>query len=93
MARHPSAIKRHRQSLKRRTSNRDVKSKIRTLLKSVRDSVEKGEKDSVWNQLKVVNRELDKAVSKGVLKRNTASRKLSRLARLVTQGTTGPQAS
>jgi small subunit ribosomal protein S20 len=83
LAQHDSAIKRHRQSLKRRTKNQQVKSRIKTLLKKVRSAVASKNREAALAQLKEANRALDKAVSKGVLKRNTASRGISRLARAV----------
>ena len=81
MAIHPSAIKRHRQSLKRRARNKDVKSQIRTMIKKVREAIEAKNRESVSLHLKEVNRALGKAVNQGILKRNTASRWLSRLSR------------
>lgn len=81
MAIHPSAIKRHRQSLKRRATNKDVKSRIRTLIKKARQAIEAKDREQISAQLREVTRELGKAVSKGILKNNTASRWLSRLSR------------
>ena len=81
MAIHPSAIKRHRQSLKRRATNKDVKSRIRTLIKKARQAIEAKDHEQISAQLREVTRELGKAVSKGILKNNTASRWLSRLSR------------
>ena len=85
MAIHPSAIKRHRQSLKRRARNKDVKSQIRTMIKKVREAIEAKNREGASLHLKEVNRALGKAVSQGILKRNTASRWLSRLARSASQ--------
>lgn len=84
MAEHPSVIKRHRQSLKRRERNQRTKSAIKTLIKRVRSAVLNKDKDTALVQIREVNQVLFKAVSKGVLKRNAAARKLSRLARAVT---------
>lgn len=81
--RNPSAVKQHRQSLKHRERNRGVRSKLRTLIKVVRTSVDAKDKTKAQAQLKEVNRALDKAVTQGILKRNTASRKMSRLAHSV----------
>ena len=85
MAIHPSAIKRHRQSLKRHAKNKDVKSRIRTLIKKARQAVASKDNDQISVRLREVSRELGKAVSKGILKHNTASRWLSRLARSATR--------
>ena len=85
MVKHPSVIKRHHQSLKRRARNQQIKSKVKTLIKKVRSAVESKDRDNALAQLRTVNRALDKAVGKGVLKHNTASRRLSRLTRAVNQ--------
>jgi small subunit ribosomal protein S20 len=81
LADHPSVEKRHRQSLKRRTRNIETKSKIRTLIKKARQAIETKNQENAMAQIRVVNKALSKAVSKGILKSNTASRWLSRLSR------------
>ena len=83
MAKHLSVIKRHHQSLARRERNQQIKSRVKTLIKKVRSAVEPKARDNASAQLREVNRIMDKAVSRGVLKHKTASRKLSRLARRV----------
>lgn len=90
MAIHLSAIKRHRQSLKRKARNQEIKSRIRTLIKKARQAIEAKNRESVSLQLREVDRALGKAVSKGILKRNTASRWLSRLSRSATSLATAP---
>lgn len=80
MANHPSALKRHRQSLKRRARNKHVKSGMRTLIKEVRTASGKEEAEKALT--KVVSA-IDKAASKGVLHRRTASRYVSRLSHAV----------
>jgi len=80
LALHLSAIKRQRQSLKRRARNQEIKSGIKSLIKKVRSAIESKNRDLALAQLKEVNRALNKAVTKGVFKRRTASRKFSRLA-------------
>lgn len=80
MATHKSAIKRHRQSLKRRARNQALKSRLRTLVKKVRVAVDAKDPATAEAELKVAARALDKAVTKGVLHRNNASRRQSRLA-------------
>lgn len=81
MAVHPSVIKRHEQSLKRRARNIDTKSKLRNLIKKTRQAMDSKNSESVSLQLRAVNKALGKAVRKGTIKSNTASRWLSRLAR------------
>ncbi|HEY7163560.1 MAG TPA: 30S ribosomal protein S20 [Candidatus Binatia bacterium] len=81
MADHPSVVKRHEQSLKRKTRNTETKSRLRTLIKKARQAIETQNKESATVQIRTVNKQLAKAVGKGIIKRNTASRWLSRLSR------------
>ena len=81
MAVHPSVIKRHRQSIKKRARNIDSRSRIRTLVKKARQAIEAKNQESAALQLRAVDKALGKAVNKGIIKRNTASRWLSRLSR------------
>jgi len=85
VANHPSALKRHRQSEKRRLRNRTVKTQLRHLVREARTALTGGSKDAATQTLARAVRALDKAVSKGVLHRNTASRKIARLSRAVGQ--------
>ena len=80
MADHPSVVKRHQQSLKRHQRNVETKSRLRTLIKRARQLIEAKDSENASAQLRVVNKALDKAVSRGVIKRNTASRWMSRLS-------------
>ena len=81
MANHKSAVKRHQQSIRRRRRNQSLESSVKTLVKKVRAAIDKKDPEVIAEKIKEVNGLLDKAVVKGVIKRNTASRKLSRLAR------------
>ena len=85
MAVHPSVIKRHEQSLKRRARNIEIKSKLRTLMKKARQAIETKDSGSAQTQIREVNKALSKAVSKGIIRANTASRWLSRLSRGATK--------
>jgi small subunit ribosomal protein S20 len=80
-----SAVKRMRQSAKRRDHNRAIKRAIKKQLKSVLAVA--GDKSAAADQLakevKVAVKALDKAASKRVIHRNTAARKKSQLARLI----------
>jgi small subunit ribosomal protein S20 len=78
---HTSVIKRHKQSLKRRLRNIEAKSSLRTLIKKTRQAIESKNAADVTSQLKEVSKALGKAASKGLIKKNTASRWLSRLSR------------
>jgi small subunit ribosomal protein S20 len=81
LAIHPSAIKRHQQSLKKRARNIETKSRLRTLIKKARQAIEANNREDAQTQIRAVNQALGKAVGKGILKANTASRWLSRLSR------------
>ncbi len=83
MAEHKSALKRHRQSEKRRIKNTSVKSALKTSIKGIREAVDKGDAKAAATKLKTTTTQLDKAVTKGVLHRNNASRKISRLTTAV----------
>ena len=81
MANIKSAIKRIRQSERRRIRNAAVRSGVRTAVKGTRAALESGSKDESRASLARTVQALDKAVTKGILHKNTASRKKSRLAR------------
>ena len=79
MANHFSALKRARQTTKRTTRNRSNSSQLRTALRSMRESLEKGDKTAATQTYRQTVSALDKAIQKGVLHENTASRYKSRL--------------
>jgi small subunit ribosomal protein S20 len=83
VATHRSAIKRNRQSLIRRERNNAVESTIKTATKKVQAAIESGNGEEAKTSLSAVTTLLDKAVSKSVLHRNNAARKISRLTRAV----------
>ena len=79
MVNHKSAIKAHKQSLKRALRNRIVKSKIKTYSKKVKGLVEAKNLEDAVLALRNAESIIMKAVTKKVLKLNTASRKVSKL--------------
>jgi small subunit ribosomal protein S20 len=81
LANHASAIKRHKQSEKRRLRNAAVKTSLKTVVKKVKEAATAGKADEAKTNLQNAVSELDKAVTKGVLHRNNASRKISRLTK------------
>ena len=83
MANHKSASKRHKQSEIRRQRNASNKSALKTLVKSVKAAVGTKSTEAAQDALKKAIPAIDKAVSKHVIHRNTAARKISRLARQV----------
>ena len=74
-----SAEKRERQNVKRRMHNRMIKSSVRTLIKKFDAAVQAKDKDAAKVAMDLSFKLLDSAASKGVLHKNTASRKKSRL--------------
>jgi small subunit ribosomal protein S20 len=83
MANHKSAEKRVRQTVKRRLRNKHVLTTMRTYIKRVRAAIEEGDVAVANESLKVAAQALARASSKGVIHRNQASRKISRLTRAV----------
>lgn len=79
MANHFSALKRARQTEKRTARNRASTSQMRGALRSMRESLEKGDKAAAQQTYRETTSALDKAIQKGVLHENTASRYKSRL--------------
>ena len=63
--------------------NKMVKSKLKTIIKKFEAAVASGDKAKAAEELKVVTSELSKAAAKGILHKNTASRKISRLSAMV----------
>ncbi|MEE8271142.1 MAG: 30S ribosomal protein S20 [Alphaproteobacteria bacterium] len=83
MATHKSAKKRIRQTARRTLVNRNRISRIRTFVKKIETAIESGDKEAAASALRVAQPEIHRGVSKGVLHRNTAARRLSRLSRRI----------
>ncbi|MDQ7031667.1 MAG: 30S ribosomal protein S20 [Desulfonauticus sp.] len=83
MANHKSAIKRHRQSLKRRARNKAIKTRVKNVIKAVRQAVEVKDTEQATEKLKIATSVIGKASQKGVLHWRNAARKISKLTRLV----------
>lgn len=79
MANHKSAEKRIRQTEKRTERNRYYRTRIKNIIKAVREAVSANDIAKAQESLKIANKELHKFVSKGIIKKNTASRRVSRL--------------
>lgn len=80
MANHPSALKRVRQSQKRRLRNRSVNSAVRTAIKKFSTAIATNEVEAVKTTLRDATSVLDRAASKGVIPKGRVSRKISRLS-------------
>jgi small subunit ribosomal protein S20 len=83
VAQHASALKRHRQSEKRRVRNKQLKTQLKHIVRTVRGSVDQKDKKASAEGLADASRALAKAASKGVIHRNAAARKIARLSRAV----------
>jgi small subunit ribosomal protein S20 len=83
MANTKSAQKAARASERRRVINGARSSKIRSAVKKVESAVKSGDAKAAKAALQAANPELQRGVTKGVLKKNTAARKLSRLSAAV----------
>ncbi|MDR2789657.1 MAG: 30S ribosomal protein S20 [Campylobacteraceae bacterium] len=83
MANHKSAEKRARQTKVRTDRNRFYKARIRNLTKTVLSAVSANDKEAASTALKAANKSIHSYVGKGVLTKNTAARKVGRLAKLV----------
>ena len=83
MVEHKSAIKRDRQSKARYARNKSVRSKVKTVIKKVETAIAEKSYDKAKGALASAIPIIDKAVSKNVIHRNTASRNISRLSKQV----------
>ncbi|MCO6431792.1 MAG: 30S ribosomal protein S20 [Deltaproteobacteria bacterium] len=80
MANHKSAIKRHKQSLKRRARNRNAKSSLKSSLKKVEEAIKAGDKAEAKKLFVQAERALASAATKKIIHKGNASRRISRLA-------------
>ncbi len=83
MANHKSAEKRNRQNKIRNARNTHIRSTMRTYVKKVRTAVAEGDQAGAQSLLEKAVPCIDKAAAKGIIHKATASRKISRLAKLV----------
>ncbi len=83
MASHASALKAHRQNLKRREHNRELRSKLRTALKDIRGALTANDLEGVKRQLRSAVSLIDKMAGKGIIHDNAAARYKSRLQKHV----------
>lgn len=83
MANHKSAEKRARQNLNRRLRNKSSKTRIKNVVKEVQDAVDENSMETAQTKLSAAKSAIDKAAKKGVIHKNTAARKISRLSKRV----------
>ena len=83
MANNRSALKRARQNEKKRMRNKSVKTRVKNIVKEVRLAVSENSKEAALKELNTAKSKIDNAAKKGVIHKKTASRKISRLSKLV----------
>jgi small subunit ribosomal protein S20 len=82
-------IKRNRRSLQQRERNLRYRSTIKTLFRRLDDAAENGDGDQVGSRARELEHLIDRAAAEGVIHRNNAARKKSRVARIAQRVTTG----
>lgn len=92
MANHKSAIKRHKQSLKRAARNKSQRTRVKNVIKDARAAIEGGEKELIQKALDTAQSVLGKAKTKGAIHWKTAARKISRLAKAANKKLTSIEA-
>ena len=80
MASHDSALKAHRQNVKRREQNRQFRTRMRTALRDIRAAIDRGNAADVKDALRQTISLVDKMAAKKIIHKNTAGRYKSRLA-------------
>jgi small subunit ribosomal protein S20 len=83
LAYHKSALKRARQNEDRRLRNRSEKTSVKNIVKEVRIDASGLSKEAGLKKLDTAKSKIDKAAKKGVIHKKTASRKISRLSKLI----------
>ena len=85
MANIKSQMKRNRQNEKLRLRNKSIRSEVKTRMHKALDAAAAGDADRADEALRLAQKRIDKAVAKGVLTKNTASRRKSSLSRQVAE--------
>ena len=83
MANHKSALKAHRQNLKARAHNRELRTRLRHALRSARAAIDSGDTSKIADEIRTTVSLIDKLAGKGIIHANTAARYKSRLSRRV----------
>lgn len=89
MSKSKSAVKRHKQSLKRKIRNRHIRSTVKTVVKEVRTALSGSDTPKTGEILKEAASVIARAGSKGVLHKKTVARKVSRLSKAVHKAAAG----
>lgn len=87
MASHESALKAHRQNIKRREHNRQLRTRLRSALRDIRAAIDTNDPAQVKDALRQTISLVDKLAGKGLIHRNTAARYKSRLSTRISKRT------
>jgi len=85
LANHKSALKRIRQSEKRRKRNQHVRTRMRTVVKQCREALDAGDPGRAAEAFRAAEREIRRAATKGVIPKQRADRSVGRLAKHLNQ--------
>lgn len=80
-----SSLKRVRQSEKKHERNQSVKTEIKTAIKKLDTVIATGDRDAIEKTFRSTEKTIHSAVSKGIVHRNTAGRRVSRIQKKVTK--------
>jgi small subunit ribosomal protein S20 len=83
LASHDSALKAHRQNVRRREHNRQLRSRLRSALRDIRAAIDAGDPAQVKDALRSTISLVDKMAGKRLIHKNTAGRYKSRMAQRV----------
>ncbi|MBS4234999.1 30S ribosomal protein S20 [Campylobacter vulpis] len=83
MANHKSAEKRARQTIKKTERNRFYRTRLKNITKAVKEAAANNDKNAANEAFKIANKSIHAMVSRGFLKKQTAARRVSRLALLI----------
>jgi small subunit ribosomal protein S20 len=83
LANHKSALKRAKQSENRRLRNKSTKSAMNTTIKKVQAAAQEDGNDNAQELFKSAQSSIAKAAKKGVIHKNTAARKISKLSKIL----------
>ncbi|MDQ3172000.1 MAG: 30S ribosomal protein S20 [Acidobacteriota bacterium] len=90
MAKHKSAVKAHRQSVKKQIHNRELRSRLRSGLKKIRTALDSGDTAGAKDALDAAFSLIDKMSAKGIIHDNAAGRYKSRLVKRATRAANAP---
>ncbi len=90
MAKHKSAVKAHRQSVKKQIHNRELRSRLRSGLKKIRTALDSGDAAGAKDALNAAFSLIDKMSAKGIIHDNAAGRYKSRLVKRATRAANAP---